>query len=58
MQGIIDSLLRERAQMRGVDAMELAGDQDCLSSCTVALVHEGVVKGPRLDAAAGSGSVV
>ena len=58
MQGVIDSLLRERAQMRGVDAVELAGDQDCLSSCTVALVDEGGAKRPRLEAVAGSGSVV
>ena len=58
MQGVIDSLLRERAQMRGVDAVELAGDQDCLSSCTVVLVDEGGAKRPRLEAAAGSQSQV
>ena len=58
MQGVIDNLQSERAQMRGVDAMELAGDQDSRSGCTVALVDEGGAKRPRLEAAAGSGSVV
>ena len=40
MQGVVDNLLRERAQMRGIDAMELAGE-DSRSGCTVALIDEG-----------------